>query len=129
MKTVLKYTFLAVFLISILFYNLRMTYSILDFSLNNTDFTEKYCENKDKPILKCNGKCALAKIAKATENQNPDKDISIEKEIVLFFQPIEIIKFKLFIAIKNNIQTKCKLHNFNSFGNNFHPPQNFFSFS
>jgi len=129
LKTVLKYTFLTVFLISILFYNLRMTYSILDFSLNNNDFTEKYCENKDKPILKCNGKCALAKIAKATENQNPDKNISIEKEIILFFLPIEIIEFTLFTAIKNTIKTKCKLHNFNSFGNNFHPPQNFFSFS
>lgn len=129
MKTVLKYTLLTVFLISILFYNLRMTYSILDFSLNNAQFTEKYCENKDKPVLKCNGKCELAKIAKATEQQNPDKNITVEKEIILFFQPIETIEFMVLTSIKNKIQATCNLHTFDSLENNFHPPQIYFSLS
>lgn len=106
-----------------------MTYSILDFSLNNADFTEKYCENKDKPVLKCNGKCELAKIAKAIEKQNPDKHITVEKEIILFFYPIVTIEFKMLTFIKNQIQISCNFHTFDSVEDNFHPPQIYFSLS
>jgi hypothetical protein len=45
-----------------------MTYGVLNYSLNNAEFTEKYCQNKAKPVMKCNGKCKLAKLAKETEN-------------------------------------------------------------
>ncbi|WP_111307653.1 hypothetical protein [Confluentibacter sediminis] len=49
------------------------------------------CINKDKPILKCNGKCFLKKqLAKASESENSKdkKHISVETSIV-FFQPIK----------------------------------------
>lgn len=118
-----------VFLFSTLFYNFRMTYGVLNYSLNNAEFTEKYCENKAKPVMKCNGKCKLAKLAKETENNKSDKNTVIEKETVLYFQSIEKIEFLVFLPQKNGIKTSCSLHNYNSTSSNFHPPNSCFSFS
>jgi hypothetical protein len=106
-----------------------MTYAVLYYSLNNSDFTEKFCVNKDKPVLKCNGKCKLAKLAKETEKNNSDKNNSIENETVLYFQSIEKFQFIVFLSSKNSIKTKCHLHNFNLSEFNFHPPNCYFSFS
>ncbi len=106
-----------------------MTYGVLNYSLNNTEFTQKYCENKAKPIMKCNGKCKLAKLAKETEKNNSDKNNSIENETVLYFQSIEKFQFIVFLSSKNRIKTKCHLHNFNLPEFNFHPPNCYFSFS
>ncbi len=77
-----------------------MTCGVLNYSLNNNEFTEKYCENKAKPVMECNGKCKLAKLAKETENNNSDKNTVIEKETVLYFQSIEKIEFLVFLPKK-----------------------------
>lgn len=106
-----------------------MTFGLLNYSLNNAEFTEKYCENKAKPVMKCNGKCKLAKLAKETENNKSDKNTLNEKETVLYCQSIEKIEFIVFLPQKNGIKTKCSLHNYNSTRFNFHPPNTCFSFS
>lgn len=106
-----------------------MAYSLFDFTLNNSEFTEKYCENKYRPALKCNGKCKLAKIAKENEKNNSGKSTSQEKEIEFLFQPFDTVEFIVLSPVKKQIRTKCDLHNFNSFQDNFHPPKNCFSFS
>jgi hypothetical protein len=47
-----------------------------DYVLNKVSITNKYCENKDKPKLKCNGKCHLKKQLKEQEKQEaPTKNI------------------------------------------------------
>jgi hypothetical protein len=33
----------------------------VDFALNRVDITARYCVNKDRPMLHCNGKCYFAK--------------------------------------------------------------------
>lgn len=40
------------------FYNLGFT---AYYKLNINEIVEKYCVNKDKPVLRCNGKCFLTK--------------------------------------------------------------------
>jgi hypothetical protein len=41
----------------------------LNYEINKEYITLTYCENKDKPKLKCNGKCHLRKQLKAQEKQ------------------------------------------------------------
>lgn len=106
-----------------------MTYALLYYSFNNAEFTEKYCENKAKPVMKCNGKCKLAKLAKETDNNNSDKNTVSEKETVLYCKSIENIEFIVFLPQKKDIKIKCSLHNYNSTSSNFHPPNSCFSFS
>ena len=34
---------------------------VLQWKINQAEITEKYCINKDKPMMDCNGKCYLSK--------------------------------------------------------------------
>jgi len=43
------------------------------YSLNTNSIVQKYCINKAKPELKCNGKCYLKKQLKFSTNNNHDK--------------------------------------------------------
>lgn len=40
---------------------------MVNWKINQAELTEKYCENKAKPMLHCNGKCYLAKQLKIQE--------------------------------------------------------------
>jgi hypothetical protein len=106
-----------------------MTYAVVYFSLNNSEFTEKYCENKEKPILKCNGKCKLAKLAKETEKSASNKSVSIERDTVLFFQPIENIEFIVHNLLKKEVKTKFDSYHYIAPFYSFHPPNFCFLFS
>lgn len=44
------------------------------FRINQEVIAEQHCENKDKPVLKCDGKCYLTK-------QLQKAEISVEKEV------------------------------------------------
>ncbi len=81
---------------------------VLDYALNYDYISNELCENKEKPELKCNGKCHLMKsLADATESENAKFPIekkqhnSIE---ILFLEPISSFQFKLPIVTsqKNN---------------------------
>ena len=43
---------------------------VADYSINKKIIAEKLCENRDKPTLKCDGKCQLAKKLASEEDQN-----------------------------------------------------------
>ena len=65
----------SLFAISILFIFLIPTIDqlgiVLEYISHKESITEKYCENKDKPELHCNGKCHLKKeIAKKVKSNN-----------------------------------------------------------
>lgn len=67
---------------------------VLDYVVNYEYVSSVLCENKDKPALKCNGKCHLMKeLAKASESEKPisndKKDNSKHEVEVLFFQEIK----------------------------------------
>jgi hypothetical protein len=63
--------------------------------LNNQDFiAQNLCENKDKPVLKCNGKCQLAKELE----QNEEKQTN---------QTIPEISISLFIPMENQMEIFC----------------------
>lgn len=49
------------------------------FTLNQKEIAREHCENKEKPILKCNGKCYLAKQLKKAEVESSDGNSKSDK--------------------------------------------------
>ena len=69
----------------------------------NQDYIAKnLCENRDKPMMNCNGQCFLAKQLKAAEEKEQKSNSErLEKmpEVVLAFQSIQPIFLALFVQI------------------------------
>lgn len=60
--------------------------------MNEAYVAEELCENKEKPVLKCNGKCYLAKQLQAAEEVK--KDASEEKNSSKTIKvPVQILKW------------------------------------
>ncbi|XOV67626.1 MAG: hypothetical protein ACFHU9_00370 [Fluviicola sp.] len=75
---------------------------VLDWKINQDRITEKYCENKDKPMMNCNGKCYLSKQLEKMEQQEnkergefPCPEKAIEKAEFISFINDEAIQFSL----------------------------------
>lgn len=84
-----------VFLIA-LFLLLKPILPVIDYMVNYEYITKVLCENKDKPIMHCNGKCHLMKeLAKNSENEKPissNKKVASQEFEVLFFQELSAFK-------------------------------------
>jgi len=52
----------------------------MNYEVNKESITQKYCENKDKPKMKCHGKCHLNKQIKEQDKQS-NQDKSLVKEL------------------------------------------------
>ncbi len=107
--------------------------SVMYYQLNITTIIEKYCVNKERPQLHCNGKCYLMSQMKATTSTSSDDAKSgaiTEAFIPLFFQDSTIQ-----LAYNTSYFIDCKQHwrlkqtSTEDIPKNIdHPPQNnFFS--
>lgn len=58
------------------------------YSIDREGFIERLCENKDKPELKCDGKCMLAKMlqAQTDEDEQPMPVIGWEQQLVFYLE-------------------------------------------
>ena len=59
---------------------------VVDYYLNTSAYS-KNCENKAKPILKCNGKCQLAKKIlekQKQEEQTPEQKLENKNQVICF---------------------------------------------
>ena len=94
----------------------------------NQDFIAKVlCVNKDKPEMKCNGKCHLAKELNKTENKDENLPITISNktEITLFIENQETFQIKPtfgFLTKECFIDEKKDYHSLFINGV-FHPPR------
>lgn len=114
---------------SVIFQPMKFNYLVYQYISNNAEFTEKYCENKNKPELLCNGKCVIKKELSASEKNSPIQSNKIQKPIVevLFIEKITAFEFipNLFPE-KNTISTHySNSYFFQNSDNFFHPPKNF----
>lgn len=91
---------------------MRFSYFAYQYHFNNKVFTENYCVNKDKPELKCNGKCELAKLAKAAEKQEQNNKNISDSEIIFFIQTIPTFEIAKVDFFQQSIRTSCNKHNF-----------------
>jgi hypothetical protein len=58
---------------------------LLDYTVNTSAFA-KNCENKERPVLKCKGKCQMMKKIQEEEEknqQNPERKLENKSEVVL----------------------------------------------
>ena len=95
----------------------------------NQDYIAKnLCENRDKPMLDCNGQCYLAKQLKAAkEKEQKSNSERLEKmpEVVLAFQAIQPIFSASFVQVpvaEDHFATPAFVLSGDSKGL-FHPPR------
>lgn len=89
--------FVAILLFFTLSFHSVMKLSVIaTFELNRADIIERYCVNKDKPKLSCNGNCYLQKQLDKldqTQHQQDDKTVPVVK---LNIEPSDIILYEAF---------------------------------
>ena len=80
---------------------LRPVMPVIDYYINYDYIVAELCENKDKPVLQCNGKCHLTKeLKKANDGVDTKKSVPPlnmkEYPIVPFITQIALIKPRKF---------------------------------
>lgn len=79
------------------------TIVLSNYYINKDYITSVFCINKDKPKLKCNGKCHLKKQLKKTEeNEKAPLNSAIEKST------IELFSTQLFDYVFNAAECSCE---------------------
>lgn len=117
-----------VLLISI-FILARPAIPFLEYIVNYDYIVKELCENKEKPALKCNGKChlmkELAKTAEDNKNTSSDKKQNVKQEIeVLFCQDFKSLSCSnSYVFINNKINSVYQnLYALTAIQSTFHPP-------
>ena len=80
--------------------SLKIAGTIGYYALFTEDFVERFCENKDRPELNCDGKCALSKML-LEESNDEDPPINIDflkTETVLFLESGMEIEFAVYCS-------------------------------
>lgn len=93
-------------------------------------FVELFCVNKDRPQLKCHGKCKLAQMQREENEKNADDILKqLQSEIVYSF-PVRLTPLTddavLFAAAKTNLSSYCNyLYSFLFTSKQVKPPQQY----
>lgn len=131
----MRFFFFFVFTAIVSVQSLQGFFTLVNWKINQAEITEKFCENKDKPILKCNGKCHLMKQLKLQEEQDEADASKPIKKAPLKYKKIkssEWFEDKAYtFSLENSIQLVNRKPIFELFSNYsnqviescFHPPQ------
>jgi len=122
--------FCIIIIVAMLLQVSRKTIVTIQWSINQDYIAKNLCINKNKPALKCDGKCHLRKELKKTEetNENNGKSTvpSFQDDLVLFnnsFVP-QIFEHESFLL--NQIESKnyftASFHMLNCGASIWHPP-------
>lgn len=104
------------------------TFIQVSFYLDRDQITALYCANKDKPELKCNGKCELGKRLSEAKNQTENQtEITLEELRLLYLDQVTFDPFAHYCS-KNDLKLSySSFYNLNiATGSEidfFHPPQ------
>jgi len=93
------------------------------YQLNITYIIAELCENKDKPEMKCNGKCFLKKkMGEADKAEKQTKEIFKQIEFPVFI-PHSSLSFNTeYILIENSVIELKNLYSHTLNNKIFHPP-------
>lgn len=77
-------------LVGIVLQSLSSAFLLAHYHFNKASITAKYCENKAKPKLKCNGQCHLRKQLKQDEQRKeiPASPLKNKTDILQYFQDL-----------------------------------------
>jgi len=102
---------------------------VLEYIVNYDYISKKLCINKDKPALKCNGKCHLMKqLAKVSDDEKPisndKKDNSKQEVEILFYQEVSRLIFFSDFCFINKFTNSfyLNLYRLDATDSIFHPP-------
>jgi hypothetical protein len=116
-------------MVSIIFSNsLIKGYLFVEYTLNQAEITRKFCENKAKPKLQCNGKCYLAKqLAKQEKEEKSTSETSKFKlevvELTAPMQETEQFSYPIISSSLKKIQFNYSETTSDSYlASIFHPP-------
>lgn len=93
----IRKTISVIFLVAFAIHTFSRVMIVFGFYANQQTIATTLCENKDKPILKCEGKCQLSKKLKAQEKkeeQNPESKAENKPEVISshsFYSTLSII--------------------------------------
>lgn len=102
---------LAYFLMAQLIFGLGVkSYVVLDWKINQEEITEKYCVNKDKPMMNCNGKCYLSKQLENLELKEEEERRNNPSPAPLFENTnfAWILKYEVPVPIFTSLEEKAK---------------------
>ncbi|HRZ32748.1 MAG TPA: hypothetical protein P5188_10590 [Flavobacterium sp.] len=108
------------------FFLFRPIFPVFNYVVNYDYISKELCENKEKPELKCNGKCHLkADLAKASEenipaSQETKSNITLE---LLFLETFPEFKFNRIYVEKHQVSISYSRLYFRLHSTSiFHPP-------
>ena len=119
------------FIVSMLFLVITLTSSfkiagtIGYYALFTEDFVERFCENKERPELNCDGKCALAKmLLQESNDEDPPMNIDFLKtETVLFLESGMEINFAVYFNETPKNSNYTNHYSFDLLKKELHPPR------
>lgn len=99
-RNTILFSFLFIYSLSLF----RSVMPYIEYNLNKEFIIAELCENKDKPELKCNGTCHLAKqIEKAVDEDFDDKDkapsVKLEYSVTAHLSSLQEVKFYLWSSV------------------------------
>ena len=104
---------------------------VLAFKINQDFITARYCVNKDKPQMHCEGRCVLAKkLKQAEQNEEKQRMEHQEKANVLFFCKMNRLEIDQSVSLEPSLRINACYLRFKPSGfvsDIFKPPQQHFA--
>lgn len=93
------------------------------YNLNIEYIIKELCENKNKPELKCNGKCFLKKkMSEADKAEKETKEVIKQVEFAVILPHKQLILNGDYIDFENSLTEIINLYSHNLNNRIFHPP-------
>lgn len=93
------------------------------YNLNIKYITEKLCENKSKPELKCNGKCFLKKkLTEADKAEKETKEVIKQVEFPVIIPHNQLLFNAAYLIFEKPVSELCNLYSHKLNTKIFHPP-------
>ena len=126
-ELIYKQTFSLVILTALFVQTFDRDFVVADY-YTNTEVYAKYCVNKSKPLLHCNGKCQMFKKLKEEDkkdNQNPERKSESKNDLTLSanFFPKILIPLTVVIDLTEKSMAACEGALLKRSYAIFHPPQ------
>ena len=113
------------FLVITLTSSFKIAGTIGYYALFTEDFVERFCENKERPELNCDGKCALSKmLLQESKDETPPMNIEFLKtETVLFLESGLEIDFAVYLNETSKNTNYTNHYSFDLLKKELQPPR------
>ncbi|MDP6907977.1 MAG: hypothetical protein QF371_00655 [Flavobacteriales bacterium] len=104
---------------------LSASFIVLNHTINQSYIIENFCENKEKPELKCNGKCHLKKQIKEDSEKKSEVPANLSELLtfVLIYEEIDEIALSFLDARSRHASPYSVGSYSQELHSVFHPPQ------